>query len=73
MAHDFFKVNGKSVFNVMMEKTLKHQGKPSGDRTLLVSKNGVFLSHLYIKTNILPRQARDKHGENSKKRPFFLR
>jgi hypothetical protein len=25
------------------------------------------LSHLYIKTNILPRQARDKHRENSKK------
>jgi hypothetical protein len=36
-------------------------------RTSAVSKNGVFLSHLYIKTNILPRQARDKHGENSKK------
>jgi hypothetical protein len=31
------------------------------------------LSHLYIKTNILPRQARDKHRENSKKGPFFLR
>jgi len=26
-----------------------------------------FLSHLYIKTNILPRQARNKHRENSKK------
>jgi hypothetical protein len=26
-----------------------------------------FLSHLYIKTIILPRQARDKHRENSKK------
>jgi hypothetical protein len=26
-----------------------------------------FLSHLYIKINILPRQARDKHRENSKK------
>jgi hypothetical protein len=39
-----------------------------------VSKNAVFLlSHLYIKTNILPRQARDKHSESSKKRPFFLR
>jgi hypothetical protein len=24
-----------------------------------------FLSHLYIKTNILPRQARDKHRENA--------
>jgi hypothetical protein len=29
-----------------------------------------FLSHLYIKINILPRQARDKHKENSKKVPF---
>jgi hypothetical protein len=28
----------------------------------------VVLSHLYIKTMILPRQARDKHRENSKKR-----
>jgi hypothetical protein len=28
-----------------------------------VSKN-VFLSHLFIKTNILPRQARDKHRED---------
>ena len=26
-----------------------------------------FLSHLYIKMTILPRQARDKHSENSKK------
>jgi hypothetical protein len=26
-----------------------------------------FLRHLYIKTNILPRQARDKHRKNSKK------
>jgi hypothetical protein len=30
-----------------------------------------FLRHLYIKTNILPRQARDKHRENSKKRWRF--
>jgi hypothetical protein len=29
------------------------------------------LSHLYIKTNILPRQARDKHRENSKKDAVF--
>jgi hypothetical protein len=26
-----------------------------------------FLRHLYIKTMILPRQARDKHRESSKK------
>ena len=28
---------------------------------------GCFLSHLYIKVIFLPRQARDKHRENSKK------
>eukprot|EP01046_Picozoa_sp_COSAG06_P051048 COSAG06_NODE_8242_length_2225_cov_5.165569_2_plen_77_part_01 len=27
-----------------------------------------FLSHFYIKMLILPRQARDKHKENSKKK-----
>jgi hypothetical protein len=30
-----------------------------------------FLSHLYVKTIILPRQARDKHRENSKKEAVF--
>jgi hypothetical protein len=30
-----------------------------------------FLSHFYIKPNILPRQARDKHRENSKKKPVL--
>jgi hypothetical protein len=29
-----------------------------------------FLRHLYIKCIILPRQARDKHRENSKEVPF---
>ena len=29
-----------------------------------------FLGHLYIKYIILPRQARDKHSENSKTMPF---
>eukprot|EP01046_Picozoa_sp_COSAG06_P072599 COSAG06_NODE_21311_length_761_cov_1.480363_1_plen_153_part_00 len=29
-----------------------------------------FLHHFYIKTIILPRQARDKHKENSKKMAF---
>jgi hypothetical protein len=32
-----------------------------------------FLSHLYIKVIFLPRQARDKHRENSKKARFFRR
>ena len=31
----------------------------------------VFLSHLYINAIVLPRQARDKHRENSKKGRFL--
>ena len=34
---------------------------------MLAGEKTVFLSHLYIKMMILPRQARDKHRENSKK------
>jgi hypothetical protein len=36
----------------------------SGEKT-------VFLSHLYIKVIFLPRQARDKHRENSKTDRFL--
>jgi aerobic-type carbon monoxide dehydrogenase small subunit (CoxS/CutS family) len=35
-----------------------------------VVRKRAFLGHLYIKCIILPRQARDKHRENSKKSPF---
>eukprot|EP01046_Picozoa_sp_COSAG06_P036393 COSAG06_NODE_4008_length_4666_cov_3.913072_6_plen_102_part_00 len=35
-------------------------------------KKTVFLSHLYIKMLILPRQARDKHRKALKKRRRFL-
>ena len=41
--------------------------------SVLVSENAVFLSHFYINSNILPRQARDKHTENSKNGPFSHR
>jgi hypothetical protein len=34
-------------------------------------KTAVFLSHLYIKRSLLPRRARDKRRENSKKGRFF--
>ena len=34
-------------------------------------KETPFLRHLYIKMNILRRQARDKHRENSKKRGIY--
>ena len=41
--------------------------------SVLVSENAIFLSHFYINSNILPRQARDKHTENSKNGPFSHR
>jgi hypothetical protein len=38
---------------------------------LLAGAKTGFLSHLYINVIFLPRQARDKHRENSKKKPVF--
>ena len=38
---------------------------------IMVLRKTAFLSNLYIKTIILPRQARDKHRENSNKRCRF--
>ena len=57
---------------------------PADDSKIITGKNektDVFFSHLYmvcfsqlyIKLIILPRQARDKHRENSKKRSFSCR
>ena len=40
---------------------------------LLAGAKTGFLSHLYINVIFLPRQARDKHRENSKKSPFSRR
>ena len=39
----------------------------------MVGKRHFLRCHLYIKCIILPRQARDKHRENSKKEWRFLR
>ena len=41
------------------------------ERFQLPLRKTVFLRHLYLKTNSLPRQARDKHRENFKKMRFF--
>jgi hypothetical protein len=53
-------------------------GREGGAQGRAQDRNGSarkrhFLRHLYIKIIILPRQARDKHRENSKKVPFSLR
>jgi hypothetical protein len=38
---------------------------------LITGEKTGFLSHLDIKVIFLPRQARDQHGENSKKARFL--
>jgi hypothetical protein len=49
--------------NLMTMKNLIQEADPG-------PKTG-FLSHLYIKCIILPRQARDKHRESTQKKPVF--
>ena len=39
-------------------------------KTVVLTGETVFLRHFCIKVIILPRQARDRHRENSKKMPF---
>jgi hypothetical protein len=43
-----------------------HSGPPADGTKVPTGTKTPFLSHLYAKTMILPRQARDKHRENSK-------
>ena len=58
--------------NIMIQRCVCSAVTRKGSlrRTRWVSKNGL-LSQLYIKTNILPTQARDKHKENSTKKDRF--
>jgi len=46
---------------------------PAGAPRWMQVRETVFLSHLCIKTIILPRQARDKHRESTQNRPFSRR
>jgi hypothetical protein len=48
------------------------QGRPVSLSRAGHGKKTILLSHLYIKMIILPRQARDKHRENSKKDCFLI-
>jgi hypothetical protein len=62
----------------MSAKRLKRERKKPRKRKLKAKIDSMvrkrhFFRHLYIKCIILPRQARDKHRENSKKVPFSLR
>jgi hypothetical protein len=58
-------------FVLKLKQMLKHDFIPR-----IAGKKTVFLSHLYFKTIILPRQARDKHRETALKKetsPFSCR
>jgi hypothetical protein len=53
--------------------TVYEAGVDSDEVHFFPGKKTGFLSHLYIKVIFLPRLARDKHRENSKKGPFCRR
>ena len=53
--------------------TVYEAGVDSDEVHFYPGKKTGFLSHLYIKVIFLPRLARDKHRENSKKSPFCRR
>ena len=65
---------GTNTGNTQTKSRAVLQGTSASTRrglcTAVVGKRH-FLRHLYITTNILPRQARDKHRENSKKSGVF--
>ena len=65
---------GTNIGNTQTKRPAVLQGMSASTRrgwcTAVVGKRH-FLRHLYITTNILPRQARDKHRENSKKSGVF--
>jgi hypothetical protein len=44
----------------------------ASDPETIGKKKAHFLRRFNVRTIILPRQARDKHGESSKEMPFFL-
>ena len=66
------KVVTNGVYSVTVDEATGSIGSLKNLRSGAVRKRH-FLSHLYIKINILPRQARDEHRKNSKKVPFSLR
>jgi len=63
MSHTKGALEHPSFANSLVTELNAAGGSIPGNKT-------VFFSHLCIKTNILPRQARDKHRENSKKDRF---
>jgi hypothetical protein len=63
---------GKKIAFIV-SRPARYQGSSIAQKEEAVRKRH-FLSHLYIKINILPRQARDKHRESTQKKvPFSLR
>jgi hypothetical protein len=54
-------------FLVCFSRFLQRAGRTSSRQSLTKVRKRHFLSHLYIKINILPRQARDEHRESTQK------
>jgi hypothetical protein len=64
------------IFNqvsAMLRDAFNYSRSHLGFQTAVGCEKRHFLRHLCIKTNILPRQARDKHRENSQKSGVLCR
>ena len=64
-------ISPESIKTFFEAQLAESGGKPT-PALVGVGKETLFLRRFYIKCIILPRQARDKHRENSKKSGVFL-
>ena len=69
---DMYAGEGFETAVVGYRKLVEEAASTADAETLSAMRCGKrhFLRHLYIECVILPRQARDKHRENSKTMPF---
>jgi hypothetical protein len=72
ICQDRLRTDKKRTCKASQTRSPERARRRSARETRRSLRKTAFLSHLYIKTIILPRQARDKHRESTqKKMPFF--
>jgi hypothetical protein len=69
--HSYLMQEKKTDSRVFQPKLRVHESRNAAYLDCNQVRKRHFFRHLYIKCIILPRQARDKHRENSKKVPFL--
>jgi hypothetical protein len=70
--HGKASAEGNGVFFQVMKRIDRTLWRVRDLSRIVSGEKTVFLSHLYIKTMILPRQARYKHRESTQNKERFL-